>query len=260
MNRPKHLLLGCAAVHLSALGLLAAASDPEKALIHPLNNFTFASVGYQYRLYGGGHDGDGSSQAVSLAYSKEWNLQRERKQVSLQLMPSVSMAIADYDRRPASAHTVEIGSRIGVLAHSKDRKVSLGLFTDVHGSFDSIQDRPRQLAVMVRPGFQATIRVREPLALQFEYRYHGLAAHEITDTDSLEHPTGGTGARIDLHRIENSLEHEFRNGIAWAPFIHRKSWAKDMVVQAGALTYGSFSPQAPQRTALGAYLNLRQAF
>lgn len=261
---PKNLVLTASATILFGCAcLMAATGNEESAPVHPLNNFNFASVSYLHRLYGGGHDGDGSSQEVSLALSKEWNVQRQKKQVSLQLMPSISLAIAEYDRRPATAHTVEAGTRLGLLSHSKDRKLSLGLFTDVHGSFDSIQDRPRQYGVMVRPGLQATMRVTEPLAIQLEYRFHGLTAHEIPDTVSLDAAAGRTGSRLDLRRLENSHEHEFRYGIAWAPFLRRKSssesWTKDMVIQVGAMTYGTFSSQAAQRTAVGAYLSIRKA-
>jgi hypothetical protein len=259
MNLMKPILIACSMIAIGAAGLRAASENEDHARVNPLNNFNFASVSYLHRIYTGGHDGDGSSEEVSLAFSKEWNLQRERKQISLQIMPSFSLGLADYDQRPATAHTVEAGTRLGLLAHSKARNVSLGIFTDIHGSFDSIQDRPRQYAVMVRPGFQATFRISEPLALLFEYRYHGLTSHHIPDTLSLDASSGRTGGEMDLRRLENSFDHELRYGIAWAPFVHRQSWPKDIVIQAGALTYESLSTQTSPRTALGAYVSIRKA-
>ncbi len=214
---------------------------------NPLHNFNYASVGYAYRVHGNGIDGDGRSQEAELVYSKEWSWKRSSYELGLQLAPSLSFAVGQYDARPASSHTIQVGTRLGVLLHSKDRLVTLSPFADLHWASDSIQGRQREGAILVSPGIQATLRLNPAWALQLGYRYLGFTEHEVTDQ--------GLGYR----RLDNSVDHEFRMGFAFAPFASSKGPLRNVVAQFGALTYANlFSNQPePRPTAVGAYLAIR---
>lgn len=238
------------------VGTLHAEPASQQAIPPPSSQlFNHVAVTYAYRAFTGGLDGDGRAHGVDLAVSKEWLIRSNGVAViGFQLAPTLGFMAGEYELVSATSHTIDAGARLGVLVHDPKRLMTVALFTDTSWNIDSIEGRPRESGLLLKPGVEITFRLDSrwaclrALGFQVGYRYAGLTAHDIEIN----------GERVDFRRADNSLDNEVRYGLIWDPKPADDGQARAFSISAGVLQY--FGTAQGERSSVGAFLSLKKSF